>query len=70
MTSGTLNESQKRTKRAALIDADDVERAGEHARLIADDADRVPVEPREAADDVLGVVLHHLEEPPVVDDAA
>ena len=47
----------------------DVEHAGQKRRLVGDDADRPAVEPREADDDVLGVVLLHLEEVAVVDDA-
>ena len=46
----------------------DVERAGEHRRLVRDDADRPAVEPREADDDVLRVVLVDLEKVAVVDD--
>ncbi len=47
-----LNASQKRTKRAALIDESRVEHAGEHVRLIADDADGAPVDAPETADNV------------------
>ena len=39
VTTGMLKASQKRTKRAALIDALDVEAAGQHQRLVGDDAD-------------------------------
>ena len=46
----------------------DVERPGQHRRLVGDDADRAAVEPREADDDVLRVVLMHLEEIALVDD--
>ena len=65
-----LKQSQKRTKRAALIDGVDVEAAGETCRLVGDDADRPAVEAREADDDVLRVVLVDLEELAVVDDRA
>ena len=44
----------------------DVERAGEHRRLVGDDADRPAVEPREADDDVPRVVLVHLEKVAIV----
>ena len=47
----------------------DVERAGEHRRLVRDDADRPPVEPREADEDVPREVLVHFEEVALVDDA-
>ena len=46
----------------------DVERAGEHRRLVGDDPDRPAVEPREADQDVLRVVVVHLEEVALVDD--
>ena len=63
-----LNASQKRTNRAAFDRRVDVERAGEHGRLVGDDADRTAVEPREADDDVPRVVLVHLEEVALVGD--
>ena len=68
VTSGMLKQSQKRTKRAAFHRRVDVERAGEHCRLVGDDADGASVEAREADDDVFRVVLVHFEEVSVVDD--
>ena len=68
VTSGMLNASQVRTKRAALTDESMSSTPASDARLVADDADGMPAEPREAADDVLGVALVHLEVVAVVDD--
>jgi hypothetical protein len=68
VSSGMLNASQVRTKRAALALASMSSTPASWLRLVADDADRVAVQAREAADDVLGVVLVDLEELAVVDD--
>ena len=48
----------------------DVQDAREDHRLLGDDADRSAVEPRESADDVLRPAFVHLEDLPVVNDAA
>src|SRR4029079_17055008 len=73
VTSGMLNASHVRTKRAPFTDESmsstpatearsfprrvEVEHAAERFRLFADDADDVPAEPREAAHEVLGPAL-------------
>ena len=68
VTIGMLKASQKRTKRAALIAALDVEAAGQHQRLVGDDAHRSAPSMRAEADhDVLRVVGLQLEEVAVVD---
>jgi hypothetical protein len=64
---GMLKASQKRTKRAGLDRALDVEAAGQHHRLVGDDADRLAFHARKADHDVLRVVGLHLEEVDVVD---
>ncbi len=69
VTSGMLNASQKRTKRAAFSEDSMSSTPAICDRLVADDADREPAEAREADDDVLREVLLHLEELAVVDDA-
>src|ERR1700733_13864439 len=46
----------------------DIERAGQHARLIGDDAHGAAVEARESYDHIFGVVLLHFEKVSVVHD--
>ena len=70
VTSGTLKQSQVRTKRAAFDRRVDVERAGQDRRLLGDDADAASAEPREADDDVRRPAGLDLEELAVVDDRA
>ena len=65
-----LNASQNRTNRARLLARVDVERAGEHLRLVGDDADAAAVQPREADHDVHRPEREDLEELAVVHDAA
>ena len=69
VTSGTLNASQKRTKRAALIDAEMSSAPASTRGWLPTTPTGCPSSLREAADDVLRVVVHHLEELAVVDDA-
>ncbi len=65
---GISKQSQKRTKRAALREASEVEHAGQHHRLVGDDADRTAFHASKAGDDVAGVGLLDLQEVRLVHD--
>ena len=69
VTSGMLNASQKRTKRAAFTE-ESMSSTPASERGWLPTTPTMAAEPCEAADDVLGPVLVHLEEVAVVDDAA
>ncbi len=63
-----LKQSQKRTKRAALREASEIEHPGEEHGLIGDDADGAPFHAGEADHHVLGEGGLDLEEVAFVDD--
>src|SRR4026209_2899723 len=69
VTSGMLNASHVRTKRAAFTEASTSSTPARAPGWVPADADRGPAEPHEAAHDVLREVRVHFEEVPVVDDA-
>ena len=68
VSTGMLNASQVRTKRAAFSEASMSRRAGELHRLVGHDADRAALDPAEADDDVRREQRLHLEELAVVED--
>jgi hypothetical protein len=61
-----LKASQKRTKRAALIELLMSRQPGQHQRVVGDDAHRLAFHAGEADHDVLGVLGLQLEEVAVV----
>src|SRR5262249_47108220 len=68
VTSGMLNASQVRTKRAAFSGGAVVGRPRHDLRLVPDDSDHVAVEAGEPAHDVHGPQRVDFEEVPVVHD--